>query len=109
VKLRHVFGEYGKPDRFYVDGRQVTEEEYRKVCPLGRCASGNALQSSKVKASIALAVHPKQVKEATEAAIRRGCPTDFLPDGRPIIRSRAHQAEFIKGLGLFNRDGGYGD
>jgi hypothetical protein len=36
-------------------------------------------------------------------------PTEFLPDGRPIMRSRAHQKAYLKAYGFKNRDGGYGD
>lgn len=68
-----------------------------------------ACRQSKPKYSDALKVHPKQVKEAMERDKRAGVPTDYLPDGRPIIVSRAHQKRLIKSLGFANRDGGWGD
>lgn len=61
------------------------------------------------KLSDALAVHPKQVQEATERAKRHGIPTYYRPDGRPEIVSRAHQKKLLKLEGYFNRDGGYND
>ena len=59
--------------------------------------------------SEALAVHPAQVAEAREHALRYGCPTDFLPDGRPLIKSRKHMKMLCSIYGYYNRDAGYGD
>lgn len=64
---------------------------------------------NKPKACVALAVHPSQVPEAVESARRKGVPTDFTPQGRPLFTSRAHQKRYLKAYGYHNRDGGYGD
>ena len=61
------------------------------------------------KASMAMKVHPKQVREATEDAIRKGCPTEFNKDGCPLFTSRKHQARYIKLYGFRNNDASYGD
>lgn len=61
------------------------------------------------KLSDALKVHPRQIPAAMARDKRHGVPTDYHPDGRPIITSRAHQKRLIKSLGYFNQDGGYGD
>ncbi len=68
-----------------------------------------ANRMNKQKLSDALAVHPRQVKEATESAKMHGVPTDFTRDGRPLIRSRSHQKAYLKAYGFHNKDGGYGD
>jgi len=63
----------------------------------------------KSKLSDALAVHPTQVAEAIADAKKKGVPTDFAPDGRPIITSRNHQKRYLRAYGFFNRDSSYGD
>lgn len=64
---------------------------------------------SKKRISTALAVHPKQVKEAMEHAKKMGVPTEFQPDGRPVFTSRQHRKEYMQRYGFYDRDGGYGD
>lgn len=59
--------------------------------------------------SRALAVHPRQVKEAAEYAKKIGCPTNFLPDGRPVFTGKAHRKEYCERHGYYDQDGGYGD
>jgi hypothetical protein len=59
--------------------------------------------------SDALAVHPDQVEEATQDAIAKGVPTEFLPDGRPILTSRSHRRDYLRAYGFHDRNGGYGD
>ncbi len=59
--------------------------------------------------SIALAVHPKQVKEAIESARKRGVPTDFTSDGRPVFTDRAHYNAYMRAYHFYNRDAGYSD
>lgn len=86
------------------------EEFYRGLhAGRGRGRAGSSLCPSKVKLSDALAVHPSQVEEAREQAKKLGVPTEFAKDGRAVITSRYHQKRLVKALGMFNRDGGYGD
>ncbi len=54
-------------------------------------------------------VHPDQVPEAMAVAKRKGVPTTFTRDGRAILRDRAHRVAYHRAVGLFDRDGGYGD
>lgn len=93
-----MFGRNGNPDRYYLDNRQVTEGEYRAAFPERPLESVPYMPRSypTPQPSDALAVHPKQVKEATEYARSRGVPTDYLPDGRPLVRSCAHQKALAK-------------
>lgn len=46
-----------------------------------------SLVTFKPMTSNALKVHPDQVQEAKEFAKASGVPTDYTPDGRPIITS----------------------
>jgi hypothetical protein len=96
---------------YYLDGQEVSQEEFdRAFPPVKEIAGGpTSLTGTVPHASEALAVHPGQVQEAAESAKKMGVPTEFLPDGRPIMRSRAHQKAYLKAYGFKNRDGGYGD
>lgn len=109
--FRQIFGKLGKPDRFLVDGKEVTEAEYeaqmvRPAEPFKGCAS---LIGWKPLVSDALAVHPDQVAEARADALAKGVPVDFLPDGRPVFTSRAQRKAYCKAYGFFDRSAGYGD
>lgn len=114
MKTRHVFGSSGKPDRFYLEGKcgsweECTREEYEAACPSQPIGDGSGLIGWKPLASDALKVHPKQIAKAREDAEKKGVPTDFMPDGRPVFRSRQHRASYMKAYGFFDRNAGYGD
>ena len=59
--------------------------------------------------SDAMGVHPDQIAEAREHAARHSVPTDFAPDGRAILRSRDHRKRYGELIGMYDRNGGYGD
>ena len=59
--------------------------------------------------SDAMGVHPDQIPEAREHAARHGIPTDFAPDGRAILRSCDHRKRYGELIGMYDRNGGYGD
>jgi hypothetical protein len=109
MKGRIIFGENGQPDRFILDKKEVTEAEFREQFPYKPIGDGTGLCGFSPITSDALSVHPKQVKEAMEDAAKKGVPTDFLPDGRPILRTRQHRAEYLKAYGYYDRDAGYSD
>lgn len=88
--------------RFYLGGIEVSEKEYRRVYPLPKQddSAGESFVTFKPMASRGLAVQPKQVKEATEFAAKNGVPTEYLPDGRPMIVSSRHFRELAKLSGM---------
>lgn len=93
---------------YHLDSKQVTKAEFDAVFPdLG--AGSSSLAQWKPVISDALAVHPRQVKEAEQSAAAKGIPTQFLPDGRPILTSRQHRKKYLRAYGFHDRDGGYGD
>jgi sugar/nucleoside kinase (ribokinase family) len=94
---------------YELDGKAVAKEEFFAAFPPVEEFSAAALCAAPPHKSDGLAVHPDQVQEATESAKRKGVPTEFLPDGRPVMRSRAHQKQYLRAYGFYNRDGGYGD
>lgn len=99
--------------RYYIDNREVSKRDFDSAFPDKPLHDGDfgglSGKSTRPKLSEALAVHPKQVQEATDDAKKKGVPTEFAPDGRPVIRSRAHQKAYVKAYRFYNKDGGYGD
>lgn len=59
--------------------------------------------------SDALAVHPKQVKEAMADAAKKGVPTEFSADGSPIFTSARHRKKYCQAYGYFDKSAGYAD
>jgi hypothetical protein len=95
--------------RFYVENKEVTEAEFWEAFPPQPLGSGAALFGWKPLVSDALAVHPRQVQEAIADAAKKGVPTEFQKDGRPILRSREHRKAYMKAYGFFDKAAGYGD
>jgi hypothetical protein len=101
-----------------IDGRRVGPATYAVEMLK---AQGRHLPPPKVKKgqlkkaggwpmrSIALAVHPNQVKEAIASAQKRGVPTDFTRDGRPVFTDRDHYNRYMRAYHFYNRDAGFGD
>lgn len=108
-------GEWQDFKTFILDGKEVTEAEWNKafppqplVGPNGEIVGGMPLKGYPF-VSEAMAVHPDQIPEAREHAIKNGVPTDFDSEGRPVVRDRQHKKELCRALGYFDRDAGYGD
>ena len=60
--------------------------------------------------SDAAGVGVNQVERAQEHSVEIGVPTEFNPrTGAAIFRSRGHRKAYCEKVGLFDRDGGYGD
>ena len=60
--------------------------------------------------SDAAGVHPNQVEQFQEHSARMGVPTEFdRSTGQAIFRSRGHRAQYLKMMGIHDRNGGYGD
>lgn len=95
---------------YYVDGRQATKDEFFAAFPPQPIGDGSGLTSwQRPIVSDALAVHPEQVDEAVADAKAKGVPTEFLPDGRPLLVSRRHRKEYLRKYGFRDNNGGYGD
>jgi putative FmdB family regulatory protein len=59
--------------------------------------------------SDAMAVHPDQIGEAQESSVRKGVPTQFDRDGRPILTSAAHRKKFCEAYGYWAKNAGHSD
>lgn len=79
---------------------------YRALAEEARARAGaqsTSLVSFRPVESDALAVHPKQVEEACEDAKKKGVPTEFLPDGRPVFTSSRHFRRYARAYGFRHR------
>ncbi|MDO8303434.1 MAG: hypothetical protein Q7T18_09350 [Sedimentisphaerales bacterium] len=59
--------------------------------------------------SDAAGVAAHQVGEAVAHSRQIGIPTDFTEDGRAIFTSPGHRKRYCEAIGLYDRNGGYGD
>ena len=101
---------YANPMRFYIGDREVAEAEFHSTFPdkkIGKMTGKMMTEFN--RPSDALAVHPDQVQEAYDDSVKRGVRTEYLADGRPIMRDRQHQKRFLAAYGHYNKDGGFGD
>lgn len=96
MKGRKVYGEHGKPDRFYIDGREVTAAEFNKAFPSKPIGTGQGLVGFKPLHSEALAVCPADVPEAMADAKKKGVPVEFDGEGRPVFTSSRQFRQYAK-------------
>jgi hypothetical protein len=102
---------------FEVEGREVSEDEYRartgsnlqSLFTGGPPMIGNTPSCWPME-SEALAIHPSQIKEATERNKRNGITgVSYAPDGTAILADRGARRDLMRLEGLHDRNGGYGD
>ena len=109
---------YGNPVRYYLDGREVSREQYDAASPKGRLrelfAAGRAAKSQTTTCwpmrSDALACHPKQAAAITERNKRHGVTgVHYEKDGTCVIADRGARKALLALEGLHDNHGGYGD
>lgn len=60
--------------------------------------------------SDAAGVHPEQAVDFMKDASKKGVPTEFdTRTGQAIFSNRAHRSNYLKAMGMHDRNGGYGD
>lgn len=104
-------GEFVLVAEYYLGGKKVTKARFDKALPdgtPGKPMMGGTGRNWPIM-SKAAGVAPRQVKRAAEIATERGVPTDYLPSGEAVFRSRGHRKAFLKAHGFRDNDGGYGD
>jgi hypothetical protein len=109
---------YGKPTKYFVDGREVTKKEFDAKTPHHDIKEAVGVQTlmetSKAwpRKSDAFGVGANQKEKAEEAYKKLGVPTEMVPDGSggysALIRNNAHQRDLLKACKMHNRDGGFG-
>jgi len=94
--------------RFYLDGKEVEEKEFREAFPDRSDDSASSgpisLSAVPVMHSDAMAVPVKRIAEHIELAKKHGVPTEFDKHGRPIFTSRDHQRRYAQIHGFVNKD-----
>jgi hypothetical protein len=107
--MKGVIRGHGDKTVYMIDGCEVSKAEFDGHFPDKPIGDGTGLCGWKELHSDAAAVHPKQIKEATESASSKGVPTNFDSEGRPIFTSRTHRSRYLRAYGFFDRSAGYGD
>ena len=90
--------------RYYVDDKEVTRAQFDRAFPSKlkelldshMAPDGHRSACWPAQGSDALAVHPKQLREAQELAAARGVPTDFDHHNRPVFRDRKHRKDYCR-------------
>jgi len=60
-------------------------------------------------ASYAAGVSASEVPAMCKIDRENGVPTEYTPDGDPIMRSKSHRKKYCEAHGLYDRNAGYGD
>lgn len=109
--MKGVIRGHGAKKTWWIDNKEVTKEEFLEFFPDKPLdvGDGQGLIGWNKLRSDALAVHPRQIKEAMDDAKKKGVPVDFLSDGRPEFTSREQRANYMRAYGFFDKSGGYGD
>lgn len=114
MKLRVAYAPYGDGRKYFADDVEITALAYRR---LSKQVNRLDLTAPPATASLtgwpilsdAAGVAPDQVGEAMAHSRLHGVPTEFTPDGRVIFRGPLHRKEYCELIGLFDRNGSYGD
>jgi hypothetical protein len=100
----------GWPQRYYLDGVQVSKEEFEQAFPpQPQGAPGGHGSACWPMLSDALAVHPGQIQEAMERNKRHGLHVEYTEDGRPKLMDRGQRRDLMRAEGFHDNNGGYGD
>ena len=67
--------------------------------------TGTTVENEPIIKSDGAGVHPKDRKAAEAHAKRHGVPTHFDREGRPHFTSLRHQTDYLRKIGLHNKDG----
>ena len=107
--MKGVIKGSGEKTTYWVDGTQVDKATFDAAFPDKPIGDGSGLIGWKPLHCEALAVHPDQRVEAMESATRKGVPTYFDEEGRPVFNCRSHYKNYLDKYGFFHKSAGYGD
>lgn len=109
---------YGnRPNRYFVDDREVTKAEYDRVFPshkIKEIMPQVLMETSRSwpRKSDAWGVGSGQKEKAEATMAKLGVPTEYVSDGSggysAVIRNNEHQRKLLKATKMHNLDGGYG-
>lgn len=104
----------------YIDGKEVETTDPSKLSKKQKAwcvdkgyklvgVSGIRLQSTYPMTSDRSGVNPDQREQAIQTSIDMGIPTDFDHEGDAVFRSKGHRRDYVRAVGLLDRNGGYSD
>jgi hypothetical protein len=102
----------GKTARFFLDGEEVTREQFDAAFPPKPDLPGSFASCQGAcwpQESVALAVHPDQVAEANERNKAHGVNVTYKADGTAVVPDRGERRRLLRLEGYHDKQGGYGD
>lgn len=101
---------YGNPIRYYLDDREVTEEQFRSETPdrlqdaldAGETACGQAT-TTWPQESEALSVLPKQVEAANARNKKHGIAVHYKADGTAVVTSANAKRQLMRLEGFHDK------
>ncbi len=107
VELQMPFSEF---DKRVKDGEIVLEDGRKAKSYFNPHKGTKTYPSCYPMVSSAAGVHPGQIKEHMAYLQSKGCgQVDHTKDGDVIFRDKHQRRKVCEALGLFDRNGGYGD
>ncbi len=108
---------YGRTNKYFVEGKEVTKEEFDEVVTQKPFIPGKPPRASSLTAwpmtSAGAGVHPEQIDEAEATNKRMGDNVRYVREGEnagdAIFTDRGQRRDHLKNIRLFDKDGGYGD
>ena len=106
-----MYGPGGRK-RFFVGDNEVSPEEYaatvhpwkiKDLLAEGRAPGGTQPRGWPLT-SVALAVQPDQIAEATARNKRHGCRVGYTPEGKAVIPDAGEYRRLRKLEGVFDKD-----
>lgn len=96
---------------YFIDGEEVTQDVYDARFPAKEIGLPMAAAPSiwQDHTSLALAVHPDQVAEATARNVRHGIRVTYDQEGTAQIPDRGERRKLLRLEGMHDNNGGYGD
>ncbi len=101
---------------YKINGKKLSREEYRDQSPKHPIEPGHAPGGTCTGypyLSDAMGVGATQIKDAYEASVRAGVPTQFVEHGRMAgaaeIMSSKHKRDLAHSLEMYDRNAGYSD
>jgi len=70
---------------------------------------GTPLPGNWPMTSTALGIHPDDVPDMMEFDKQMGVPTEYSPDGDPVLRDPKHRRDYSRAHDAYDRNAGYGD
>ena len=105
----------GQPHYWLKDDRgfyEVPRTRFDEAMQVGEFDAGDGSQLTAWKRPIysdALGVHPAQIERAMALDRAHGVSSEYLADGRMVLRNREERRKVMGYLGLHDNNGGYGD